>query len=169
MGGLLRTRLCDDSRVLQLFTLPLSTPLRSIRGFLRKSLAFLDVFDDVPTDAQVVGHRLDGHVLGQLQGVTLKRPGVAAPRVGEGHVHLAYHAAGQAADALHGQDDGHGAAADGHGPEAALGLAPANHLTATAGWATPVLGILGDGEGHAALGVVGPAVVVAADGKGMVQ
>src|SRR5262249_49807962 len=87
-------------------------------GHTALQVALLDVLDDVPTDAQVVGHRLDGHVLRQLQSVALEGAGVAAARVGKGHIHLADGATGQAADALHGQHDGHRAAADGHGPEA---------------------------------------------------
>src|SRR5262249_10353135 len=132
-------------------------------------VALLDVLDDVPADAQVGGHGLDGHVLRQLQGVALEGAGVAAARVGEGHVHLADGATGRATDALHGQGDGHGPTADGHGPEAALDLAAADDPAAAAGGAAPVLGALADGERHGALGVVGLDVVVAADGEGVVQ
>src|SRR5262249_32199483 len=105
----------------------------------------------------------------QLQGVALEGAGVAAPRVGEGDLDLADGAAGQAADALHGQDDSHGPAADGHGAEAALDLAPADDLGRAAGGAGAVLGARGNGEGHAAPGVLSADVVIAADGEGVVQ
>ena len=45
-------------------------------------VAFLDVLDDVSTDAQVRGHGLDGHVLRQLQGDLGPALAVVAPQQG---------------------------------------------------------------------------------------
>ena len=92
-------------------------------GEAPRQVALLDVLDQVPADAQVQGHVADGHAAPQLQGVSLEGGGVAAPRVGEGDLDLADHAAGLAFDAGDGQDHERGAAADGQGAEAALDLA----------------------------------------------
>ena len=50
--------------------------------------AGLDVLDGVPTDLEVLGHVLDGHVPGQLQGVALEGAGVAFLGIGEAELDL---------------------------------------------------------------------------------
>jgi hypothetical protein len=59
--------------------------------------AGLDVLDGVPTDLQVFGHVLDGHVLGQVQDVTLEGAGVVLLGVGEAELDLPHPAAVEAA------------------------------------------------------------------------
>lgn len=46
-------------------------------------VSLLAVLDQVPTDAQVLGHVLDRHVPGEFHRVPLKRVRVAPPRIGE--------------------------------------------------------------------------------------
>jgi hypothetical protein len=100
-----------DGDLLELMELGLAVMLLEV--------AFLDLFDGVPTDPQVLGHVLDGHVLAQLQGVALEGPGMSPPRFGEGHVHLTGDLARLALHAGNGQEHGGRLVADGHAPEQA--------------------------------------------------
>ena len=56
-------------------------------------VGLLDLLDHVPTDAQVLGHVLDGHVPGEFQGVPLKGFGIGDARIGKANLHLSDHAA----------------------------------------------------------------------------
>ena len=51
-------------------------------------VTFLDVLDRVPTDAEMLGHGLDGHVLRQFQRIALEGVRVAPPRFGKADGHL---------------------------------------------------------------------------------
>ena len=134
-----------------------------------RQVALLDVLDHVPADVEVMGDVADGHAARQLQDVSLEGPGVAPPRVGEGDLDLAHQATGPAFDARDRQDDGGGPAADGQGPEAALGVAAGDDLAGAAGRAAAVVGVLVDGEDHLAALIVGADVLVAADAEGVIQ
>ena len=74
-----------DGDLLELVQLGLAEAALEVAG--------LDVLDGVPTDLEVLGHVLDGHVPGQVQGITLEGTGVAFLGVGETDLHLADRAA----------------------------------------------------------------------------
>lgn len=59
-------------------------------------VAQLDVFDYVPSHAQMTGHVLDGHVAAQLQGVTLKDLAVGVTGNSKAYLGLKDHPAGSA-------------------------------------------------------------------------
>src|SRR2546425_13050054 len=128
-----------------------------------------DILDDVPTDAQVAGHILDGHEAGQLQGVAAERLRVAAPGLGEGQRHLADGTARPALDARDRQYHGHRPTADGETTEVPLDLAARRHTRRTTDGATAVREVFRDPEDHAALLEVGGHVPVATNAKRMVQ
>ena len=134
-------------------------------GEATREVAFLDVLDHVPADAQVLGDIADGHAATQIQGVALEGGGVAASRVGERDLDLSHDATGLAFDARDGQDHEGGAAADGHGSEAPLDPTAHLDLRRAAGGAATGLGLLVDGENRLAVLVVGAGVLVAADAE----
>src|SRR5258708_6759315 len=132
-------------------------------------VAFLDVLDDVPTDVQVPGHGLDGHMVRQLQGIALEGTGVAPARIGETEVHLADQIASPAADALYRQHQGHTSPANGNSPQTTLDHTAANDVAGTTSRTSPMLGRLADGEQSMTRFILGANVLIATDAKGMVQ
>src|SRR5262249_43551402 len=132
-------------------------------------VAFDDVLDGVPADAEVTGHVLDGHQPAQLQGVPLEGLGVAAPGVGKGQAHRADDPASPAFDAGDGQDDGDGLVADGNGFEGAGFVAVVDDIAGVALRATAGVRALLNREHDTALSVVGLDVVIAAQTEGVVQ
>ena len=69
-----------DGDLLELVQLGLAEAALQVAG--------LDVLDDVPTDLQVLGHVLDGHVPRQLQGVALEGAGVVLLGIGKADLDL---------------------------------------------------------------------------------
>src|SRR5512135_141020 len=135
----------------------------------RREVALLNLLDHVPADIQVPGHIANGHTPRQFQRVALEGGGIAASRVGEGDLNLAYHATGLTFDARDGQGYERGAAPDGHGSEAALDPTARLDLGRAAGRAAAGLRLLVDGEDRLAVLVVGAGVLVAADAEGVIQ
>ena len=57
-------------------------------------IAFLNFFDHIPADVEMMGHILDGHVPTKLQAITFKGPGIAVARIGKVNTNLANQIAG---------------------------------------------------------------------------
>ncbi len=53
-------------------------------GELLLQIVFLNVFDEIPAHAQMLGHIFDGGVTGKFQRITRERLSVRATRLGEG-------------------------------------------------------------------------------------
>jgi hypothetical protein len=132
-------------------------------------VAGLDVLDGIPTDLEVVGHVLDGHVPRQFQGVALEGPGIAFLGVGESDFHLANAVTDGAPDP--GDIQGHEGrlGANRHGAEGALFVSADPDILAVALRAAQAVTRLFDAEGHVALVEVLAAIVVANDAEGVVQ
>ena len=77
----------------------------------------LDVLDRVPTDLQVLGHVLDGHLPGQVQSVALEGAGVAFLGIGKADLHLAHAVADGAPDTGHVESQEGRFATNGHHAE----------------------------------------------------
>jgi hypothetical protein len=132
-------------------------------------VAGLDVLDGVPTDAEMLGDVLDGHVPAQFQGVALEGASVAAAGFGEGHLDLADVAAGEAQHARHREAQEGGPLADGQGAEGAFLAALGPDVGRAADGTAEALAGLLDGEGHAALLEMATEVAVALQTEGVVD
>jgi hypothetical protein len=113
------------------FELPVKVPL-------------VEVFDDVPTDAQVMRNVLNGHRATQFQGIAFEGLRVAVATDGKGHADLPNHTAPATADSLHGQLNQDRTAAYGEGPQPANLLALAYRFGAAAMGAAEFLRFLID-------------------------
>ena len=91
-------------------------------------IGFLNILDHVPTDAQVLGDILDGHIEGKFQGVPLKGFGIGDARVGEVDLHLSHYAAAATLHPRHGQHQVHRLAADRDGAKSAVTLPASDNL-----------------------------------------
>src|SRR5262249_5370576 len=129
----------------------------------------VNVLDDIPTDAQVLGHILDGHEPAQLQGIAGERLGIAAARFGKIQLDLPDPAAGRTRHAGDGVDYGDRPVADRHGAEAAFDLAAGGDLGGTTRRTAALIERLGNVELDPALDVGGAGIGVAADPKGVIQ
>jgi hypothetical protein len=114
-------------------------------------------------------HVLDGHVRGEIQGVTLEGVGVAFLRVGERHGDLTSHAASLALHARDLEQYARALRADGHTAEQARHLAVGDDLPGTTERALQGLPSLLDGEHDFSLEEVGAGVAVAPDAEGVVE
>ena len=104
-----------DGDLLELVQLGLAEAALEVLG--------LDLLDGVPTDHQMVGDILDGHVPGQFQGIAFEGTGVVLLGVGEGDFDLADLAAVEAANARHLEFDEGGLVADGQRAKGAFDAA----------------------------------------------
>src|SRR5208283_3679994 len=80
---------------------------------------FLDLFDRMPTDSQMTSHMRHGHVLRQLQDVSLKPLRASAIRLGKPDLYLPSDPAGQAEHSLDGELDNRRSQTNGKGHEPA--------------------------------------------------
>ena len=101
-------------------------------GKASQQVPFLNIFNEVPTDAQMLGYVFDGHVPGQPQGIAGKASGVTASPEGKTDLHLAQDAAEQTPDSWHQQFKPNGLVAYGKCAKAAHYLAPALNLMGAA-------------------------------------
>ena len=138
-------------------------------GEATRQVAFLNVLDDVPADAQVLGDIADGHAAPQIQGVAHEGEGVATSRVGEWDLDLSHYATGLAFNARDRQNHEGGVFADRHGSEAPLDSTAHLDLRGPAGGATTGLGLLVDGENRLAVQVVSAGVLVATNTEAVIQ
>src|SRR3974390_594845 len=138
-------------------------------GVASAQVTFLDVLDDVPTDAQVPGHVEDGHAPRQFQGIALEGFGVGSPWVGKGDLHLADHATGPADDAGEREDKDCGTTTDGQRPELALNSATGLNISRAARCTPESLALLINGEDHLATLILSADVLIAPDTKGVIQ
>jgi hypothetical protein len=60
-----------------------------------------DLFDSMPTNSQMASHIPCGHVSGELQDVTLERPGVSPVRISKRDVHLSERSTAETTQSLH--------------------------------------------------------------------
>src|SRR4030095_946514 len=111
----------------------------------------------------------DGHMLRQLQGVTLKGMRVTETRISKTDLHLTHGATAMAANPWNGKHQGHGFATNGQSPKASFGLAAAHDLSGVTHGTTPLGGRLAQAEYDLPLHVLGALTLVATDTKGMVQ
>ena len=63
-------------------------------------IAFLNLFDDIPTHTEMPGNVQNGHVPAQLQGIAFEGLCIAAPRVGKSDSVLPHKTTGQTQQAL---------------------------------------------------------------------
>ena len=139
--------------------------------FAKSSLEvlLLNVLDHVPTDHQVLGNILDGHVPRQLQGVTLKGFGIADTGIGEADLDLPD---GTTAETLHSgdrQDQPDPLAADRHGAETAKVLPSSNHVVRVANRAPIGFSGLFHHERHPTSGILCSHVAVASHPESTVK
>jgi hypothetical protein len=132
-------------------------------------VAFLDVLDGIPADAEMMGHVLNRHEPTQLQGITLKSLDVTATRVGEGQRDLTGDTTRPALDPRDRQDDPGGLVSDRHGSERACLVAVVDDLPRATLRTTAGARALLDGEHNGPLGLFGLDVVVATKAEGVVQ
>ncbi len=132
-------------------------------------IGLLDLFDHVPTDAQVVRHVLDGHVLGELQGIPLKGFAIADARIGEPQLHLSDRAAATTLHPGDRQHQVHGLAADRDRAEATAALPSPDNMVRPTNRTTVRFPWLRDGENHLTSDVFRLHIPVAADPERMVK
>ena len=132
-------------------------------------MPLLDVLDDVPTDAEVPGHILDGRELGQLQGIALEGVRVGPPRIGERNLDLPGVLAAEADDARHLDQQVGRLQADGNGLQETLLVSLAMDRRRTAIRAAVAFPGLLDGEAHPALEKLGSTILVATKTERVVQ
>jgi len=138
-------------------------------GEVAPQVTLLEVLDDVPTDAPVLGHGLDGHVPPQFQGITFEAGGVSAAFVGKRELHLTGLAAGGAPEPLDGQFQPDRLAPDGQPPEWADHRGgPLDHAAAAVA-ATKGVGVGLDTKHDAPLDKIRGLQAVAAQAPGVVQ
>jgi hypothetical protein len=130
---------------------------------------FLNALNQVPTDPQMLGHIPDGHVLRQLQNVTLEGMGVGTPLVGEVHRHLANLAAVDTAYPWHIQLDLNRSGPDGKTAKATGLKSPPYDTPGPASRTAKISTFLADRECHPASLIRGLHVLVAPNPKPMVQ
>src|SRR4030095_6331116 len=97
----------------------------------------------------------DGHMLRQLQGVTLKGMRVTETRISKTDLHLTHGATAMAANPWNGKHQGHGFATNGQSPKASFGLAAAHDLSGVTHGTTPLGGRLAQAEYDLPLHVLG--------------
>ena len=132
-------------------------------------ITLLDVFDDVPTDFEVLGHVLDGHHRRELQSIALKGLGVRPARIGKGDRDLPHHPTLSALDTRDSQGQKHGLPPHRHRSETPRGLPTPNHVRRVAFRATVCLSALLHREGHRTPRIVGLHVPIAAHSESMIQ
>ena len=91
-------------------------------------VALLDLLDHVPTNAQMIGHVLDGHMLGKFQSITLKGFSVGDTRIGKSYLHLPDDLATTTFHPWDRQGQVHQFAANGNRAETTEVLPPPNHV-----------------------------------------
>ena len=129
----------------------------------------LDLLDGVPTDLQMLGDILDGHVPRQLQGIALERPRVPLHGIGEPDFHLPGQTALSAINPRHIEANHDGLTADRHGPKLAFDVAMHPELIALAsGTAKPFPRLL-DAQDDSPAVELRVNVPVAADAKGVIE
>lgn len=57
-------------------------------------MPLLSILDHVPSDVEMMGHDLDGHVPTKFQRVAFEQTGIAVVKIGEVGTNLADHVAG---------------------------------------------------------------------------
>jgi hypothetical protein len=129
----------------------------------------LDVLDGVPTDLEVLGHVLDGHVPGQIQGVALEGAGVAFLGIGEADLDLTHAVTDRTPDPGHVQGYESGFGTDRHGAECAFLMAANPDVLAAALRTAEPLTRLFDAEGHFPSVELLASILVANDTEGVIQ
>jgi hypothetical protein len=129
----------------------------------------LDVLDGVPTDAEMMGHVLDGHALGQLQGIAFEGMGVTAHGIGEVDGNLAEEPAGAAFDARDLKEQMSRAVADRQAAKESRFAAVTGELVRPAGGAAEAIAILFDREHDFPFEVFGAGITVAANAEAVVE
>jgi hypothetical protein len=129
----------------------------------------LDVLDHVPTDLEMFGHILDGHVAGQFQDITLEGAGVVLLGVGKAEFDLADLTTAKAQQAWNLEADEGGFAADGQGVENAFDAALVPDLSRAAVRAALAFAGLFDAKGHLTSLECLTDIVVANEAEGVVQ
>ena len=132
-------------------------------------VSLLDFLDYIPTDAQVVGDILDGHVPQEFQGVPLKGFGVRHAGIGKANLDLSDDFALAALHPGDRQIQVHRFAANGNRPEATNALPSAKHVFRPASRTATRLPWLLDPENHRTLDILSLPVPVATHPKCMVK
>jgi hypothetical protein len=119
-------------------------------------IAFLDVFDDVPTDVEMQGGVLDGGELRELQRVAFEGVRVGPAGIGKGHLDLPGAFALKANDARHIDHEKGRLQADGHRPQEPLLVPLGIDRSRAARRATILLRRLPDPEANASEDKIAP-------------
>jgi hypothetical protein len=130
---------------------------------------FLYVLDGVPADAEVLGHVLDGHVLGQAKSVAFEGMRVAATRIGEVDGDLANEMARVAFDAWDREEQMSRSVADRQAAKEPRLAAMTGEPVRTAGGAAETIAVLFDREHDFALEVIGAGITVAANAEAVIE
>jgi hypothetical protein len=138
-------------------------------GEMILQVPLLDILDGVSADAEMVGHVLDGHVPGQVQGVALEGMRVAATRIGEVDGNLADEVTGVAFNAGDREEQMGRTVVDRQAAKEPCLAAVAGELVQTAGGAAETIAILFDGEHDFAFEVVGAGITVAANAEAVIE
>ena len=132
-------------------------------------MAFLDVFDHIPTDVKMAGNILDGHVFAKLQGITLKRSGVTVPGIGKLKADLPDQLAGGTPYPLDRQNDPYGFIANRKAAKPAFNFSSTNHLPAVANGASNMVRFHFHGKEYLTIEVISTKVTIATKAESMVQ
>ena len=124
---------------------------------------------DIPTDLEMLGDILDGHVPRQFQGIALEGMGVAPPRFGEADLHLTYELAIVTLHTRNLHEDMGLLAADGKAVEQTMFPAVGRDVLRPTGGTAECVTILRDRDHHFPLEEVGAHITVATNAKRMIQ
>jgi hypothetical protein len=132
-------------------------------------VAFLNVLDRVPADAEVESNILDRHVPKQIQGIAFKGMRVAETWVGEGELPLSRDMTVVALDTWDSEEQVNPLGADWHQAKQSRLAAMGRDIGRVTNGTTEGCSILLDGEQDSALEVVGPGMLVAAHAKCLIK
>jgi hypothetical protein len=134
-----------------------------------RKVAFLNVFDDIPTYSQVLRNALDRHVPTQIQSVALELAGVASLGISEFDCDLPQRIAHQAKHALDGQNDTNRLGTDRDTGKRPLNSAFTDNLEGAASWTEKVCFPLTNLKDHFTVMVLGADILIATDTESVIQ
>jgi hypothetical protein len=132
-------------------------------------MALLNVFDQVPTDAQTIGDILDGGELGQLKHIPLEGLGVSAAGIGEPKIDLPHQVASRAENSLYRQRDKDRLKANRNRPKLPDAFSPTDDAAVAAVGTDQLVRFVRHGENYRTPFIATLNVVIAMNPKGMIQ
>jgi len=132
-------------------------------------ISFLDIFDDIPADAQMTATVKDGRQFRQFKNVSFKTAGIAPSPPGKTQLDLPDDAADQTLDPRHSELDEHGFNANRNCSKPAQLFATAYDASGAAHRTAQITCALIDGKDHCPFLIAAVHILVAVNPEGMIQ